>query len=162
MKVVIIIIIVVVVLSAIETIIKKQKKPMNAEQMRSQGIDTSADSVFGNGSDRLLFPIYDRVSGKYGYIDQTGRVVIKPQFDSAGRFSDGLAEVTKSMKSGYIDNTGQIVIPTTFSNSSSCDFHEGMALVEGGLIHKFKVGYIDKRGVFVVGYQFAKGGHFSE
>ena len=28
---------------------------------------------------------------KYGFIDKNGKVVIEPQFDNAGNFSEGLA-----------------------------------------------------------------------
>jgi hypothetical protein len=28
-------------------------------------------------------------NGKYGYIDKTGKIVIKPQFDEPGIFSEG-------------------------------------------------------------------------
>lgn len=36
-----------------------------------------------------LFPVEQ--SGKFGYIDKTGNIIIKPQFDSAWDFSEGLA-----------------------------------------------------------------------
>ena len=38
-----------------------------------------------------LYPIQD--GGKLGYIDRNGKVVINPQFDWAGEFSEGLANV---------------------------------------------------------------------
>src|SRR5262249_43054146 len=44
-----------------------------------------------------------RIGNKWGYIDKTGKVVISPQFDSAGIFSEGLACVRKGRKVGYID-----------------------------------------------------------
>jgi hypothetical protein len=44
--------------------------------------------------------------GKYGYIDKTGKIVIKPQFDFAESFSEGLAWVSISGKDGYINKTG--------------------------------------------------------
>jgi len=54
-----------------------------------------------------LFPI--EKDGKWGYIDNTGRIVIKPQFDEARDFSEGLARVTIDGKFGYIDKTGKYV-----------------------------------------------------
>jgi len=39
-----------------------------------------------------LFPVEQ--SGKFGYIDKTGNIIIKPQFDSAWDFSEGLARVS--------------------------------------------------------------------
>ena len=42
-----------------------------------------------NGADfRVLFPV--RSGGEYGYIDRTGKIVIDPQFEDAGFFSEGL------------------------------------------------------------------------
>src|SRR3990172_11387560 len=38
---------------------------------------------------RELFPI--EVDGRFGYINKSGQIVIKPQFDRAQDFSDGLA-----------------------------------------------------------------------
>ena len=41
---------------------------------------------------------------KYAYIDKTGRMVIRPQFDDAGDFSEGLAPVRLNGKWGYISH----------------------------------------------------------
>lgn len=41
-------------------------------------------------------------SGKWGYIDKTGKYVIKPEFDEANDFADGLAAVRIGEKWGYI------------------------------------------------------------
>lgn len=84
-----------------------------------------------------------RVKGKYGFIDKTGKTVIKPQFDGAMYFSDGLAGVEIDGKMGFIDKTGKIVIQPQFDYCG--DFREGLARIEiGG-----KVKYIDKSGKVV-------------
>gem|GEM_PF-6586234 len=31
------------------------------------------------------------IGGKYGFIDRTGKIVVRPLFDGAGGFSEGLA-----------------------------------------------------------------------
>jgi hypothetical protein len=55
--------------------------------------------------DTELYPV--RVNGKEGYIDATGRMVIKPQFDMVAEgFSEGLACIKVGEKCGYIDKTG--------------------------------------------------------
>src|SRR5262245_58232100 len=64
------------------------------------------------------FVIWDE-RGKFGYIDESGRVVIKPQFDSAYPFSEGLAAVQVGNKAGFIDESGQIVIPLQYHFASS-------------------------------------------
>jgi hypothetical protein len=50
---------------------------------------------------------------KYGYIDKTGKLVIDPQFDFAGEFNGGLADVVmgrgNDRKRGYIDKGGKYV-----------------------------------------------------
>ena len=40
---------------------------------------------------------YVRNGGKYGYIDETGRVVISYMYEDAGNFSEGLAAVKKEV-----------------------------------------------------------------
>jgi hypothetical protein len=44
-----------------------------------------------------------------GYIDHAGTMVIKAQFDRAGRFQGGIARVLIGNKWGYIDKTGNYV-----------------------------------------------------
>ncbi len=77
-------------------------------------------------------------NGKYGYMDNTGNIVIEPQFYSASGFSEGLAKVG----AGLIDKTGKIVIKL---QGSFLGFSEGLAGVKIGK----KLGYIDKIGQYV-------------
>src|SRR4028119_1357356 len=56
--------------------------------------------VFSEG----LGPV--RVNGKWGYIDVTGQMVIKPQFDFATQFKNGLGFVQLNGKSFSIDKKG--------------------------------------------------------
>ena len=52
---------------------------------------------FGINMERLitliLAGIGDLTTGKYGFIDKKGVIVINPQFDSANAFKDGVASV---------------------------------------------------------------------
>ncbi len=112
-----------------------------------------------------LFPIIE--NGKYGYIDQRGKVIIKPQFDMAKRFSEGLARVKVGSKWGFIDQTGKVVIQPQFEisadredNNPSFDFHEGMAAVS--LDKGNKWGYIDRTGKMIVAPKYGKVYRFSE
>ena len=67
-------------------------------------------------------------NGKWGYIDSTGKIVIKPQFVSAEEFSEGLAAIENEHgKHGFIDESGAIVIEPKFDNWT--DFSEGLAAV---------------------------------
>jgi hypothetical protein len=49
------------------------------------------------------------VGGKWGYIDRTGKYIIKPRFDKADPFSNGLARVELDDTWGYINKTGKFV-----------------------------------------------------
>ena len=131
-----------------------------------------------NASDGLL-PIQQ--GGKWGYINRSGEVVIKPQFEAAALFADGLAFVRypprkKPLKPGekkpelvegmgYIDATGKVVIelenPLHINGDS---FSEGLTTYwtwtpEQGDMY----GYIDKSGKvqikakFTVAYSFVDG-----
>ncbi len=61
-------------------------------------------SVIGSGqttkSSKMLLPVLQ--DGKWGYIDRTGKISIRPQFDDAGDFSEELARVRIGEKWGYI------------------------------------------------------------
>ncbi|MEJ1933162.1 WG repeat-containing protein, partial [Nostoc sp. NIES-2111] len=48
-------------------------------------------------------------SGKWGFINRQGNIVIKPQFDEVSNFSFGLARVRIGKKYGYIDKYGKYV-----------------------------------------------------
>ena len=64
----------------------------------------------------------------FGYIDMTGKIVIKPSFREAKDFSEGLAVAAdKRWNYGYIDKLGKWVIKPHYSNAFS--FHNGLAFV---------------------------------
>lgn len=97
----------------------------------------------------------DVISNAYGYIDKSGKIVIKPQFIGheppyddnlpVGNFSEGLAKVEDvfSHKWGYINRSGEIVIEPQFDEAG--DFFDGVALV----VTDDKEGYIDKTGKYI-------------
>src|SRR5689334_4985835 len=88
-------------------------------------------------------------NGKWGYIDGTGKIVIKPQFVWAEEFSEGLAAFENDHgKHGYIDERGAVVIEPKFDNWT--DFSEGLAAVS----IDFKWGYIDRTGNWAIQPQF--------
>jgi hypothetical protein len=53
--------------------------------------------------------VYSKAGFKTGYIDKTGRFVIRPQFDLAYSFSGGLARVEINGRVGYINKEGDFV-----------------------------------------------------
>jgi hypothetical protein len=108
--------------------------------------------------------------GKWGYADGTGRIVIKPQFSRAGRFSDGLAlvwtggvpltdpVVTSFVKMGYINATGHWVIHSRFEYYFFDDFSEGLVPFRK---QSSKWGYMNTMGKIVIRPQFDWAGNFS-
>jgi len=92
----------------------------------------------------------------WGYIDMSGHMVIRPQFDGAHSFSDGLAVVGMGKKYGYIDKKGQVVIEPKFDYALG--FSDGLARVTIGE----KYGFIDKTGSMIIKPQFSFAVWFSE
>ena len=79
---------------------------------------------------------------KYGFIDQTGNVVVDLRYDYATDFSNGFAAVSTGGfwdeyvgyvegKWGFIDTTGKVVVPIIYDKVSN--FSEGLAAVVGGI-----------------------------
>lgn len=63
----------------------------------------------------------------YGYMNQNGDVVIRPQFEMGRGFREGLAAVKINGKWGYIDANGRIVISPQFESADN--FYNGVANV---------------------------------
>ena len=77
-----------------------------------------------------------RLGNKWGYIDQTGKCVVHPLFDSAWNFEEGLAAVNVGGsgwpkiggKWGYTDKIGKFVIEPQFDGTWG--FSQGLAPVQ--------------------------------
>lgn len=55
--------------------------------------------------------------GKWGFVDVNGKMVIKPQFNDARSFSNGLAAVKQGGLWGFIDSTEKMVIEPQFNDA---------------------------------------------
>jgi hypothetical protein len=138
-------------------------------------------------SSRLLLV---SVGGKKGYIDESGKLVINPQWDSAYRFADGRAlvcvgecdfehtlghsyskgaDLEQTFKYGYIDENGKMVINPIYEDAGN--FSEGLAAVCAGAGcylgtnnkgKEKKWGFIDRQGNTVIPPQFASASEFHE
>lgn len=97
-----------------------------------------------------------QVGDKWGYVDRTGRMLIRPQFQEARSFTQGLAAIKVDDRWGYVDRKGKVVIPPKFQEAG--EFSEDFAPVRWG----DKWGYIDKGGSFVVQPQYEEAGKFYE
>lgn len=115
---------------------------------------------------RILF---SDESGKYGYLDYEGNIVIPASFDYGYGFQSGVAEVTTDQGQAYIDMDGNILfyendilnqydLDTYYPEISA--FNDGLARVST----YDSVAYINTKGEFVIpkgkfynGYDFADG-----
>ena len=68
-----------------------------------------------------------RTTGKFGFIDRMGKLVIPANFERAGDFSEGLAAVMVEKLWGFIDKNGRLVIPARYL--SVRPFSDGLAAV---------------------------------
>src|SRR5690349_20692199 len=93
----------------------------------------------------VLYPVV--VGDRWGFIDKGGKMVINAQFERAGSFSEGLAEVRLG-RWGYVDGSGKIVINPQFDRASP--FSDGLAAVEFGS----RWGYVDSASKYVINPQF--------
>ena len=65
---------------------------------------------------------------KVGFVDEHGQFKIKPAFDDALPFSEGLAAVKIGEKWGFVDTEGNLVIDAKFENAYY--FTQGVAIAE--------------------------------
>lgn len=143
---------------------------------QSQGSGLSAAD-----STPILLPV--KVSGKWGYVNGTGQLVINPQFDYAEEFHEGRAVVClgkpcdvwdtystspttpNSSLWGFIDASGKVVVTPQYAEASA--FNEGLAAVCTGDCGSTPTkphsrGYIDRDGKLVIPMQFGAASNFSE
>ena len=88
------------------------------------------------------------ISGKWGYMDAAGTLLIQEQFDDAGIFLGGLAAVKISGQWGVIDTTGNIIVNPQFEEMGG--FSDGAVSVR----KNGKWGYITATGDYLVRPQF--------
>ena len=104
------------------------------------------------------------VEGKWGYIDETGKLAIAPQFDIADMFIGGLANVGHrdaggGFRFGAIDRTGTLVVPEKFKQRLM--FFEGLSPMsvpapddENVTSPRLLYGYVDRTGEFAIPAKF--------
>ena len=102
-------------------------------------------------------PLFQIRRGMWGFMDRTGRVVIKPAFLNERDFFHGLAAVEwPDGKWGYINERGKFAIPARFDEAR--DFIDDLAPVR---IER-KWGYIDTAGHVVIEPRFRAAGEFHD
>lgn len=93
-----------------------------------------------------LYPFEEE--GKFGFKDETGKIIVQAKFENVRSFSEGMAGVKQNGKWGFIDMTGKFVIYSQFD--FVCQFSEGLA----GVKQNGKWGFIDKNGEVIITPQF--------
>jgi hypothetical protein len=93
---------------------------------------------------------------KWGAIDLLGQEVIAiGRFDSIDVFHEGLAAVEKDGAGGYIDGDGKLVIPLGHNGiRGGRAFSSGLAPAVGGKGPRWRWGYIDRNGAWVIEARF--------
>lgn len=98
--------------------------------------------------------------GRWGFIDQAGRVAIAPRFERADAFSEGLAAVQDGETLGYVDRSGALVLVPRQRPAATLHrrFSGGRAAVKDGQ----RYGYIDRTGALVIPARYTTAEDFSE
>lgn len=86
--------------------------------------------------------------GKYGFVDNLGRLRIANRYDGIGFFNEGLASVKIAGKWGYIDKDEKIIIQPSYEEAT--EFNNGKALVK----RAGKYGLIDAFGKQIVNIRY--------
>jgi hypothetical protein len=112
------------------------------------------DTLIGP-NDRLqeIFPVSEgfwgvKIKGKYGFIDNMGRIRIANRYDGVGQFKNGFAPVKLLGKWGVIDKAEILRVQPTYDEVQ--DFQNGLVIVK----KDGKYGILNKSGQIVTNFLF--------
>ncbi len=130
----------------------------SASTTDSENSSTAADNALSEEHSNL-YPIHVVIEGNdsYGFIDETGAVIIEPTYSWARNFSEGLAIVNKDDNFLVIDTKETVILKT--SNYLN-DFHNGMASFTDNTT--YKNGYINAKGKTVLNATYDFAGDFDK
>jgi len=106
---------------------------------KGEKVEAPIEKIEQEVEEEVLLKAFEE-NGLYGYKDKAGNIVIKPKYQYAMDFSDGLAAVKLNNRWGYIDIEGNLVIQLKYDDAWM--FEDGLAVVG---IDGY-VGYIDAKG----------------
>lgn len=92
----------------------------------------------------------------YGWMDESGAILVSPQFTAVGELSEGLIPAQVNGVWGFYDRDGHEVIEPQFYKARSLYENRAAVQVRG------KYGYVDGAGSLVIGARFDAGWSFSE
>ena len=117
--------------------------------------------------EKYLYPIWDEISGKYGYEDSKGRIAIPYKYDEADHFyEEMLARVKLDNKWGFIDKTDKEVIPLKYDKIVG--FSDLFKIKETYSKEVFQVwldnkyGFLDKTGKEITSVKYESGDWFED
>ena len=67
---------------------------------------------------RNRFPVI--INNKWGFIDKTGKIVIRPKYDYVEHFHENIALVANNKGFGFIDLSGNEIIPCKYQKPYYC------------------------------------------
>jgi hypothetical protein len=77
-------------------------------------------------AEKTFLPV--QVNGKWGFVDETGSLMIPARFESVDVFSESLCAVQEHNKFGYVNKSGLLSIPAVYDDAEQ--FRQGLALVK--------------------------------
>jgi len=89
-------------------------------------------------------------NGKYGYINQNAKIVIKPQYDDVSGFGDGLFEFKRGLYSGIINKKEECIIPAVYDKLRNNLEYGYIVVKKYGKNGKLFCGIMDKKGNTIV------------
>ena len=114
---------------------KKELTVKPAEKIPEEPVITNFDKKYDYHEGRAVVKKND----KYGYIDESGKLVIPLLYEDAIEFEEGLAGIMLGKKYGFIDRAGKVIIPVVYEKTGFW-FHEGLV----GMQLNGKWGFINK------------------
>lgn len=132
----------------------KEKKLREIEEKRKKRISNLKKAYnFSEGLGII------RLNGKYGFVNNTGDIVIPVMYDYVRSFKNGRANVKLNKKFGFIDKNNNIRVPIIYSGTSEFNNNNNYAIVSTGetilrldhpTISTERNGIVDKNGKIVV------------
>lgn len=108
-----------------------------AQEDDEQAQDDESEELVEDESQGLT---RQKENGRWGYVSQSGEIVVPFRYEAAKKFSEDMAAVRLRGKWGFVNSTGTEVIPPVYDGLKN--FSNGMAAVKS----KGKWGFVDKAG----------------
>ncbi|MEJ5106187.1 WG repeat-containing protein [Chryseobacterium sp. MYb328] len=87
---------------------------------------------------------YAKDKGKEFYINKEGKVIIPPDYEELGLFSEGMLSAKRKGKYGFLNIKGDVIIPMIYDGVGF--FSQGLCIVSKNK----KYGFIDRKGEVII------------